>query len=234
MIGPAATPEAPLTTIFQVRSSAPPSAFIGMTPRSALSGIATAAGRADARRVPGQVDRDRRLEARLPVARRPSGPSSRPGPAAPWARRSRSSKGTPRSRPPRAGRRPRSRTLTLFWPSTSSTAAGTREGTFSLGSAGLPVTLARAPASGASGLAEKSTGIRRLARRPSWSASTVTPGGQAVERSIVQLAAEVGASGVDQDRLPVPLGNGDGDHAGPAAGDLLGGDAQRRAAARPA
>ena len=65
MIGPDATPEAPLTTIFQVRSSAPPSAFIGMTASFWPSGIAIPPARADARRVPGEIDRDRRLEARL-------------------------------------------------------------------------------------------------------------------------------------------------------------------------
>ena len=40
MIGPDATPEAPLTTIFQVRSSAPPSAFMGMIASFCPSGIA--------------------------------------------------------------------------------------------------------------------------------------------------------------------------------------------------
>ena len=40
MIGPDATPEAPCTTIFQVRSSAPPSAFMGITASFCFSGIA--------------------------------------------------------------------------------------------------------------------------------------------------------------------------------------------------
>ncbi len=40
MIGPEATPDAPWTTIFQVRNSAPPSAFIGMTASSFPSGMA--------------------------------------------------------------------------------------------------------------------------------------------------------------------------------------------------
>ncbi len=57
MIGPLATPDEPLTTIFQVLSSAPPSAFIGMTASSWPSAIATPARRADARRVPRQARR---------------------------------------------------------------------------------------------------------------------------------------------------------------------------------
>ena len=40
MIGPLATPEAPLTTIFQVRSSAPPSAFMGIDASFCPSGMA--------------------------------------------------------------------------------------------------------------------------------------------------------------------------------------------------
>ena len=75
----------------------------------------------------------------------------------------------------------RDQTLTLFWPSTSTDVWSNCDGTLSLGSAGLPVTSASAAASGASGLAENSTGTT------TWlaaivGASTLTPGGQLVDR----------------------------------------------------
>ena len=65
--------------------------------------------------------------------------------------------------------------------------------------------LASDAASGASALAEKSTGTT------AWlaaivGASTVTPGGQPCDAHI-QVAAEVGSVAVDQDRLTIPLGH---------------------------
>ena len=48
--------------------------------------------------------------------------------------------------------------MTLFWPRTRAAVEVNAEGTFSLGSAGLPARLASEPPRGASGLAVKSTG----------------------------------------------------------------------------
>ena len=64
----------------------------------------------------------------------------------------------------------------------------------SFGSAGLPVTVASAPARGASALAEKSTGTTAWLAAIT-GASTLTPAGRLADAHI-QLAAEVGPAAV--------------------------------------
>ena len=167
-----------MTTIFHVFSSAPPSALSGMTASFCFSGITIPPAEPTPGGFQSSVDRDRRGEARPCAWRRPSGPSTRRGPAAPWARRPRSRTAPPRSRRRRAGRRSESRTMTLFWPRTSSTVWLNSQGTFELGVDRLARERRQRAGHGGVGRGREQDRARSRGSAAIVSASNVTPAGR--------------------------------------------------------